>query len=297
MSQNSAAGMAPALCCTAAAQPPAAAPTACSRHRSNARPAARRHPHLLHPAPCLPSLFHAALWTVGKLSAVRTQIPNRSLVAQATGVAPQALSACEMQLLQVRAAGVGGGAGMPAAAGRGQACACCRARKHPASPLHPLRPAASCRRAWTGTLPRCCAATACSEALLAVVPRAASHSCCPAAYFIRPSLLPTNFAAAPAIRDCLERPIQATCGYLIPALSAHPQTPRPLPNARRFAPYSKRLQSLNADILCLLPLAPCPYPGPRPHPHPPIGHFVSQTLRRPDCAERHGPCQPPALLS
>lgn len=37
---------------------------------------------------------------MGKLAAVRTQIPNRSLVAQATGVPPAALGACELQLLQ-----------------------------------------------------------------------------------------------------------------------------------------------------------------------------------------------------
>lgn len=39
---------------------------------------------------------------VSKLSGVRTQIPNRSLVSQATGVDAQALSAYEMDLLQVR---------------------------------------------------------------------------------------------------------------------------------------------------------------------------------------------------
>ena len=48
------------------------------------------------PACCLPS---AALWMASKLCGVRTSIPNRSLMSQATQANPQALSDFELDML------------------------------------------------------------------------------------------------------------------------------------------------------------------------------------------------------
>lgn len=78
---------------------PAALPAATARWPSR-RPAAAlplprpspTHPHALvmpRQPIRLSSLFDAALWMVAKLSGVRTQIPNRSLISQATHINAQ----------------------------------------------------------------------------------------------------------------------------------------------------------------------------------------------------------------